>query len=98
MIGKRFYTYSPIQNIPAEYTSTRAIFLKYSAGQFAGPVIFYLLEILTIGQFAGQLISFRILGASPRSGQLLKHSRVLATSTEFSTKPMGGTKYCISEL
>ena len=55
MIGKRFYTYSPIQNIPAEYTSTRAIFLKYSAGQFAGPVIFYLLEILTIGQFAGQL-------------------------------------------
>ena len=24
-------------------------------GQFAGPVIFYLLEILTTGQFAGQL-------------------------------------------
>jgi hypothetical protein len=24
-------------------------------GQFAGPVVFYLLEILTTGQFAGQL-------------------------------------------
>jgi hypothetical protein len=28
---------------------------KYSMGQFDGPVIFYLLETLTTGQFAGQL-------------------------------------------
>jgi hypothetical protein len=50
---------------------------KYSMGQFAGPVIFYLLEVLTTGQFAGLLSNiFRILGASSRSGELLKHSRV----------------------
>ena len=71
---------------PVIYYLFEILFVGQFGGQFAGQLpgqlsIIFLKSCSRASSRASYLISFRILGASSRSGQLLKASRVLEFST-----------------